>query len=215
MRDLADGAPRPWPELVDRKVRGNFQRKVAEALRQREAYDAENRMRHKLERWRLAGPPRLVATRVLGRLSDLSSSALVPPRVSAAVLSTMWNRWVTARRFQCSAPCVLHCSATARDSIEHYACCPVVRAVARARLGLELRAFPDAVADFVLATLPPDNRSPHPVLPRMAMLVYGTYMTTNNARRRPVESRHVAEDMLAQFVAEGARGSARAEALLR
>ena len=83
----------------------------------------EVRFRKKLLRWQLPAPLGIIARRAPRRFKHLSS--LVAPRVLAAVFRAVWNGWCTARRFQKDAPCCLCCSASAMDSIEHYAQCPV------------------------------------------------------------------------------------------
>ena len=129
-----------------------------EGLRKKEPYDEEHRMRHKLQRWNLMVLPRWAATRALDRLNYLHKHA--PPRVSAAALSTLWNRWTTARRFQFFSPCCLGCSDTAADSIEHYAHCPLVRRAAETELRLQLREWPHALGDFMLVTRPTSLQRP-------------------------------------------------------
>ena len=106
---LAKGSPRPWPRAVALAVRRGLQRWMTSALEQARPGDAEERMRAKLARWHLPGFPRLVAGRVLGRLRDLAGR--VPPRVQAAVLGSLFNRWVTGRRFQrrYEGGCLLGC----------------------------------------------------------------------------------------------------------
>lgn len=73
------GMPRPWPEDVARRVRGNIRRAVLGRLRQASPYDSERRMRRELERWRMPGPPRRTARTALRELWCPRLS--VPPRV--------------------------------------------------------------------------------------------------------------------------------------
>jgi hypothetical protein len=65
---------------------------------------------------------------------------LVPPRVTAAVFGTAWNRWCTARRFQkrsCQInTCKLGCGGNAEDSIEHYSRCSIMKACHDKELGI-------------------------------------------------------------------------------
>ena len=58
----------------------------------------ENRIRKKLERWKLPTPIGILARRARKRVEMLSS--FVAPRVLAAVFKTWWNGWCTARRFK-------------------------------------------------------------------------------------------------------------------
>ena len=167
-------------------------------------------MRHKLQRWQLPGPPAITATRVLRRLNALKP--LVAPRVSAAVLST---RWTTGRRFQRQDICVLGCSPTAADSIEHYACCPVIRTAAQRFLGLHMRPWPHALCDFMLATGPPS--APHPsraCLTRSAILLYAAYTMTNAARNKASRTRAEAIAMMQQAIAEGVRDHPRSQRIM-
>ena len=142
IEDRAAGpeAQRPHTPPQAARVRQQFQSTLSLMLRRKEPYDEEHRMRHKFQRWNLTVLPRLAATRALNRLNYLDKHA--PPRVGAAALSTLWNRWTTARRFQFFSPCCLGCSDTAADSIEHYAHCPLVRRAAKTELRLQLREWP-------------------------------------------------------------------------
>ena len=205
MQELAGQASRPWSQPTLRRIRARFQSSLATRLRRASEYNPVLRMRHKLQRWQLLGPPAVVTARVLRRLTALKP--LVAPRVQAAVLSTLWNRWTTGRRFQRQDVCVLGCSLTAADSIEHYAHCPVIRTAAQRFLGLHMRPWPHALCDFLLATGPPS--APHPsraCLTRSAILLYAAYTTTNAARHRAPRTEAEAVAMMQQAIAEGVRG---------
>ena len=194
---IGKGKDRPFNPALQARVRRQLQSTIATLLRAREPYNAEHRMRHKLARWRLPLLPRISATRALDRLSLLSRCA--PPRIRAAVLSTMWNRWVTARRFQHSAICCLGCCVDAQDSIEHYSCCPVIRRVAASELRLALRPWPQAMGDFLLLTHPEcqDHAvSPDRITLRMAILVTAAYHVTNSARNHLPHSGAEATSMM-------------------
>jgi hypothetical protein len=197
-----------------RRIRCNFQKTLAAELKATEHYDPVDRMRQKLDRWRLPGMEETLARRSLRRLVWLRD--LVTPRVCAAVLSTMWNRWPTARRYQKDGRCVLLCSSTAQDSIEHYACCPVIRDAARRHLNLHLRGWPYALTDLMLASGPPTARHPtEDERIRVAILNYAAYLTTNSARHCPPQDAAEAAAMLQQAIAEGARDHARSQLVLR
>ena len=77
----------------------------------------------------------------------------VPPRVWAAVWRTLWNGWNTNRRRQGRGAlrgCMFGCPPEAADSIEHYACCTRLAAVAGPALGLPRIVEPRAaLADFL------------------------------------------------------------------
>ncbi len=102
--------------------RKKVQKIVRKAPTEKEAHQAESRIRHKLSRWRLPGMPRANAVRMQRNLQRLGG--LVPPRVCAAVFGTAWNRWCTRRRFQQRASssniCKFGCSLRFEDSLEHY-----------------------------------------------------------------------------------------------
>jgi hypothetical protein len=215
MQSIAGNAPRPWTQAVLRRIRSKFQGVLATKLRQRETYNPQTRMRCKLERWRLPGPPRVVADRVLRRLDTLRDK--VHPRVSAAVLSTLWNRWTTRRRFQqCGGSCVLRCSYSAQDSIEHYARWPVIREAARTHLRLTLRHWPFGLADFLLSSGPPHGCAiSDQELVRWALLVFAAYTTTNAARHRIPASAQESADMMQQAIWEGAANHPYAQQVLR
>ena len=62
-----------------------------------------------------------------------------------AVVSTWLNGWATARRMKLKRPCVFCKTELSQDSIDHYACCPIVKTAAdgifRNRLVGNLRSF--------------------------------------------------------------------------
>jgi hypothetical protein len=171
-------------------------------------------VRNKLQRWKLPEPPAHIASRVLHRLELLRR--LVPPRVSAAYFSALWNRWTTARRFQrrgsATNRCLLCCPQRAEDSLEHYAACSVVRKVGRDYLGLDMCEnignTSEALQEFLMTgrmSLDTESR-----LLRGAVLVYATYMTTNNARPAGPLEAEVARHAMMQHAKQGVQGHAEA-----
>ena len=112
-------------------VRSRFQSYCAQLIREKamRRYDPVQRMRHKLARWNLDDVPRTMAERAVTNLMRLSK--LVPQRVVANALRTLFNGWATHRRMaslcgcQRSA-CVLGCG-SGEDSIEHYSRCGVFK----------------------------------------------------------------------------------------
>ena len=64
----------------------------------------------------------------------------MPPRVIAAVWSTLWNRWHTHRRHgergAATDFCQFGCGQHNPDDIEHYVCCRVAKRVGRNYLAL-------------------------------------------------------------------------------
>ena len=176
---LAGKAEKPWTEQVATKVKRGLQRAVALNLLEVNRPNAEMRMWHKLQRWQMAGPEAQVACRVLRLLGDLR--VLVAPRVSAALFSALWNRWVTARRFHqrhaTQNHCVLGCGGAAGDSIEHYCHCRAVRTCAWKFLRVDISNL--GLQEFLMA-------EPGPVDPDeltcRAVLVYATFRATNYYR---------------------------------
>ena len=162
----------------------------------------------------MPGRPAIIANRAVRRLQSLS--ALTPLRVCAAMLSTLWNRWTTKRRFQQRGRCVLLCSETAVDCIEHYASCPAVRNAGLRHRNLRLRPWPNALPDFLGLAGPPLRQHPSDSeLARGALLIYATYMATNAARHKPPANMLEAEQMIHQAILEGAKGHDKCACFLR
>ena len=213
MQGLAGQADRPWNQPTLKRIRARFQSTLTTRLRQASEYNPAFRMRHKMQRWQLPGPPAVMATRVLRRLNALKP--LAAPRVSAAVLSTLWNRWTTGCRFQRQDICFLGCSPTAADSIEHYACCPIIRTAAQRFLGLHMRPWLHALCDFMLATGPPSTPRPsRACLTRSAILLYAAHTTTNAAGHRAPRTGAEALAMMQQAIAEGVRDHPRSQRIM-
>ncbi|CAK0886443.1 unnamed protein product [Prorocentrum cordatum] len=95
-RCLPNVSQRPFLRLVDAAVRRGFQREVRQIVRTDPVLHMGALMQDRMIRWELPGNPRTYAGRVEAMLQVLSP--LVPPRVRAAVLRTLWNGWITARR---------------------------------------------------------------------------------------------------------------------
>ena len=112
-----------------RNTRNSFQKTATMAIKGKEVDTSIDRVRGKVERWNLPPNRRTAAERVLRR--QIARKGKVAPRVEAAVFSTIWNRWCTARRHQnraeCHNRCLLGCGGYAEDSIEHYCRCQVVK----------------------------------------------------------------------------------------
>ena len=164
-------------------------------------------MRARIERWVLPGPPLRVARRVLRHLAALRDCA--PPRMAAAALSTLWNRWCTERRFQRIGPCVFGCADQA-DAIEHYARCPVVRRFACSFVRLAIPA-PEAMQYFMLSHGALANTD---VLTRTAIVIYAVYRVTERVRREPASAQDVLPFMLQQSAREAVRGHPQATQVL-
>ena len=131
---------------------------------------------------------------------------LVAPRVTAAVFSTIWNRWTTRRRFQQRSSadnvCLLGCSTGAEDSVEHYSVCPRTRELASRQLRLRL---PEQVNLYTFMLCNPHVRSSED-LTAAALLVYTIYRATNHIRHNPLPSGTTLFEALAQWTREGAKG---------
>jgi hypothetical protein len=137
--------------------------------------------------------------------------------VSSAVLSTIYNRWATARRFQRRAQlcnrCVLVCPGDAEDSIEHYVRCHAVRSFASSFLNLSF-SHADAVEEFVLASECTRWTANTRDLSMLAILIYSVYRATNAARAQGNVSPTFAKQMLGQYAKEAVRGHRMSSQLL-
>ena len=184
---LAGGEPRPWAAATMLRVRRGYQRAVSRSLPRLHELDVEARVRHKLARWHLPGLPPRVARLVLRRLRALRGR--VQPRAQAAVLRVLWNGVVTARRFQQDADargCQLGCCPPrGADSLEHYAGCPRLRAVARASLGVDLEAADFRLSFFFAAPARDNEAELRTRWARMALLHYALHRTLCAARHHP------------------------------
>ena len=199
-------------EQAELRVRRTIQKELTARLLRARRPLAEDRMRERLERWRLPGLPLRVARRVLRRLEVLRRIA--PPRLGAAVFSTAWNRWCTAHRlFQRREACVLGCGGPdAGDTLEHYSACRVVRKFASSFLNLNYAGV-RGLEVFVLAA---PELEVEGLLVRCAILAYAVWRHTETTRRSGgranTEQFHL--QALQQAAREGVRGHARARAVL-
>ena len=116
---------RPWPRALTTRIRKSIQKWMEMQLERGPPGSAVERFRHKLARWRLSGLERRNAEVVLKRFMALRCD--IAPRVHVAVLSSLYNRWTTRRRFQrnYSDGCLLGCGGD--DAVEHYLRCQHVR----------------------------------------------------------------------------------------
>ena len=133
----------------------------------------------------------------------------MPPRVSAAALSTLWNRWCTARRFQRVAACVLGC-ADQEDSIEHHVNCPHVRKFAASFLGLAI-AGAQGMEFFMLADAALDDET---VLTKDGILIYAVFRVTESLRRQRAGDNGELQHMLQQTARNTVRGHLRTARVL-
>ena len=198
---------------TDRAVRNKFQRTTKLQLLMLSKPDHEARLRHKLASFHIQGNMRTTVIQCLGALRDLK--ILVPPRVSAAVLRTLFNGWTSDRRFQKSSHCKLGCQGfTDEDSIEHYSVCPTIVQFARSFLNLGVRDYTPGVGDFVTLGL---NRGTveESKLALKAILIYSVYRTSDLYRRKGATSQENATQALQQFAKDATRGHPKAQNALR
>ena len=154
----------------------------------------------------------------------------MPPRVSAAVLRTMWNGWTTARRFQQHGKCLLCCGhICSEDSVEHYAVCQVAikfgRQVmgvtkvsdlhcvyGRRKLRIPLNSATNSVGLLVtlgLCSAPVSDEH----LTLRALWCYALYRTTQTLRHGEKVAPENIPDLLAQYAIEGVRGHTRSTSI--
>ena len=189
----------PLTEKAERRYRKGTQNWFARRLLSHDGFCPEMRIRHKASRWRLAGLPGPTARRIHKNLHRLK--AIAPPRVRAAVLSTLFNRWTTDRRMRslraCNNGCRMGCPRSAQDSLEHYVHCDIIRQWAERRLpGTSPQ---QAKEQWMLATAMTDDQ-----LGRAAIIVYVAYRTTQHVRHvsgpTPEYIRHYMNQMLHEAI---------------
>ena len=205
-----DGQFRAAAEQAKERARRRLQHVIGLRLRGLEGYCPHFRIRAKFERWKLEGVPHKLAARFEHRLPRLGR--LVPPRVVAAVFSTAWNRWCTARRFQRRGDpinvCQLGCGGEAEDSIEHYCRCRTLRACHQAELGLQ---EPRLLTHWLCVQ---DSQGQDAVLVRGALGAYAAYCATNAARHMGGMSRDEAMRAFRQALSEVLSGGSAASRIL-
>ena len=99
--------------------------------------------------------------------------------------------WCTARRFQSEGPCILGCSCSAQDSIEHYIYCPFTLHLCR-KMGLRQQLGEETF--LCMASGMSDND-----LRVMATVVYAIYRTTNLYRNAPLPTRDRVLDAMEHY----------------
>ena len=168
-------------DVIDRK-RGSLQWALCRAVSNLliAPPHVENLVRSRMRRWAKAGlvtvPEGVAARRAEKILTCIRK--VCPPCVTWAVIRTWLNGWCTMRRFQNrqSNSCLLACSCKGEDSIEHYLRCPVVRSIAREKVGLgDIKSDPGYLLLF------DENREPESIA-LAATLLYAIYTTTNRQR---------------------------------
>ena len=186
------------------------QRWYMDQLRSRDGYHVEVRLRHRLERWRLVGFPARHARCAASHL--LRAKKLLPPRVRAAMLSTILNRWTTDRRMRAvrhtRGACVLGCSPTADDSVEHYVRCPVGRQWSQQAFAGELDGHD--LAHHVLAAPMTDYR-----LSLQGVTTYVLYRTVHHVRRRGFVTEAQRAEFVRHYMSQQLHEATRSSAKLR
>lgn len=179
VEDAAAGtAVRPWTPAQAVQVRRGFQKAARRMALAGDTYDALAWHRRKLERWGFMD--RRQAARSLARLKELHS--LVPPRVLAAAIGCMWNRWPTSRRKQRrGCQCLLGCG-VGEDSVEHYNGCRLTRLAARRWLGMEFRVSLPMEHWMLVAPTCSEVEEVPGWWGRIALLQYAVQRVTNAAR---------------------------------
>ena len=208
-----DHPPRRNSDLTAQDiVRRSFQKTLRLEIHAAQRPHHIPRLRHKLDRWDLPGLPAHNATITHQALIRLRN--LVPPRVSAAVLRTIFNGWMTKRRFQVHAHCLFGCNNWHdADSLEHYASCPSIHLLRHKRLNLRLRPWHKSI--FLALHLPRDSNDDN-TLTKVALLIYAVYRTHNAYRHDNTHSHdsRYTLDVMDQHIVEGALGHPRATSVL-
>ena len=63
MQGLAGQAQRPWTQPTLKRIHARFQSTLTTRLRQAGEYNPASRVRHRMQRWQLPGPPAILAAR--------------------------------------------------------------------------------------------------------------------------------------------------------
>lgn len=202
---------RDWGQEDITKAKNSFQKLVVQHIKQRELPNAIERIRSRTARWRgipfgLSGLPGIICRRMHKRLHLLGT--LVPPRVQAAVFTTLWNGWCTHRRFQRRGwptnKCLFKCSVAAEDSIEHYCRCPVVLRVSEKLLHI---SYPPELGLDIWAL---SSGCFHDIdkLRTIALLIYGAFNAFNSIRYKGISCEEQAYQAIVQHIKQGTSGHA-------
>ena len=151
-----------------------------------------------MRRWQLALPLGTLSRRLPPRLLRLRG--LTTPRVQAAMFRTLWNGWTTAARFQKGGCCVLACSPSAEDRVEHYCHCPFFFHLVTVWLGLENRLA--SLPGFLLVA---DNMSNRDIA-LMAVAVYAMHRATAHYRQASSPCPEQVRDFLQATCQNAVRG---------
>ena len=184
-------------DRIQRRIKITFQKEVRLRIDKLGKVCAEDRMRHKLERWNLSGLPRVTAGRCITALRILKSSST--PWVCAAALRTMWNGWPTARRFQGYQPCLYLCGGFfSEDSIEHYSTCPTAIRFGRSFLNIRFNPQPTPIGNLATLGLNCSTLSDQEIINR-GTYCYALYRTLCALEHTAATSKEEVHDMLCQY----------------
>ena len=131
-------------------------------------------------------------------------SKFVAPRLTGAMFSMLWNRCNTLRRNQSrmggKCRCRLGCpyGPGAQDSIEHYACCPIVKEFGRRKL----RINPQQI-NLHLFTLSQPQTWTKEFATKAALLIYATYRVVHSTTVDAPLSKEQAWDRMETFLFRG------------
>ena len=200
----------PLTRQMQRKVRRKTQSWFVSSLLKKDGTNIEERVRKKLARWKLEGLPGRNARKVTKQIGELRR--LVPPRVRAATLSTIFNRWTTDRRMkklrQHSTGCVLGCPSGAEDSIEHYLHCPIWRDWAGRRLG-------GAVCENTLQRTMLAESLSKDQMKLQATATYVLYRTVHHVRRQAAQGQQQRSTYIKHFMDQQLHEATRDDSKLR
>ena len=118
------------------------------------SYNAEFRVRSKMQRWRFEGPEARVACWILQNCATVGRHCR--PCVTSTYFRTLWNGWPTSRRMR-NLPgstgvlaCQMGCE-SGKDEIEHYLICPVAWKTLQSHRGIELATSRRSIQSMLLA----------------------------------------------------------------
>lgn len=132
--------------------RNNFQKIARDVVVHKMVrYSCEERIRRKIKRWKFTDPPAHVTNRIMNNIDVMKKA--VPPAVRASYFRALWNGIPTSRRMASMKGyivrnCVLNCSDTAADSIEHYCHCPELRSLLEVGCGSTWLHQLESIDDF-------------------------------------------------------------------
>ena len=206
--DTAIRARHQHPRGLHNTERKIFQKTVYLLLLEAHPGNAEFRIRHKLERWRIPTPVSLLARRAHNRLQRAFD--LVPPRVAVVLFSTLWNRWCTARRFQEEGTCIFGYSGQNLDSVEHDSVCPKQTAFAKHTLHI-----PEAHVGSLTSFFGLDPNISDDLLTIIMINTYTCYTARNKLKHcRPDRQHGNYSSLMLQIAKQGTFGHSRSRQLL-